>query len=365
MKKLKHGVKLNTHFNRIEYKDKHEYLNEFTKATVGNYSYTGYIKLKLVHMSYGSITIPEQIYMIYREKLLFIQPLFFSPNILIKNDENILYTQTIDISSGIRLKIEATDNNLIKKLDDDSCFYSCTITGPQYLQSYSTGEAKIIDDIPFLNLYHHTNENAKNSIEIGKEFYTSSWNIQGNKKLKNISFLYLTCLDKIKFKEDLERIAMSSQGKLAFRCDQNKTDNPDLILDVYRASTEERTDTLNYWVNTTHLSSQPIYKHTDFMVYYEIVSPYIYRIGSEPNKCISIGDDAILYPNKPKSFDYIIIGDCQSTSGLEAPYDEENTKEILKIEKLDRETELFELWLKLSNSKRFDNLDINEKMQFN
>lgn len=364
MKKLTHGKKLNTNLNRIEYKDKHEYLNEFSETTVQDYDYEGYIKLKLVHMSYGSITIPDQIYMKYREKLLFIQPLFFTPNMLMQNDEDILYTQIIDISCGIKLKINATANNLIKKLDDNSCFYSCTIIGPRHLQNYSTGEAKIINNTPFLNLYHHTDENSKKSIEIGNEFYTSVWNIQGNKKLKNVSFLYLTCIDKIKFKEDLEKIAMSTQGKLAFRCDQNKTRDADLILDVYRASTEERTAILSYWVNTTHLTSQPIYKHTDWMVYYEIVSPFIYRIGSEPNKCISIGDDAILSPNKPKSFDYIIVGDCQTTSGLEAPYDEENTKEILKIEKLDEETEIFRLWFKLSNSERFDSIDVDEKIQF-
>jgi len=365
MKRLQHGKKLNTNLNRIEYRDRHEYLNWFAKTTVGDYSYEGYIKLKLAHLPYGSITIPEQVYMKYREKLLFIQPLFFTPNILKKNDENIFYTQTIDISCGIKLKINTIANNLIRKLDDDSCFYSCTITGPRYLQNYSTGDAKIIDNIPFLNLYHHTSEEAKKSIETSRKFYTSTWNIQGNKKSKNVSFLYLTCLNKIKFKEDLEKIAMSTQGKLAFRCDHNTTREPDLILDVYRDSTEERTATLNYWVNTTHLTSQPVYKHTDLMVYYEIVSPFIYRIGSEPNKYISIEDNAILSPNESKSFDYIIIGDCQTISGLGAPYDEENTKEIIKIEKLDKEIEIFGLWYKLSNSNRFASIDVVEKIKFN
>lgn len=63
------------------------------------------------------------------------------------------------------------------------------------------------------------------------------------------------------------------------------------------------------------------------IVYYEIVSPFIYRIVSESNK--------------PKSFDYIIVGDCQTISELEAPYNEENTEEILKIEKQDNDTDIF------------------------
>lgn len=70
MKKLQYSKKLNTNFNRFEYKQKHEYLNKFSETVVGNCNYEGYIKLKLVHMSYGSITIPEQIYMKYGEKLL-------------------------------------------------------------------------------------------------------------------------------------------------------------------------------------------------------------------------------------------------------------------------------------------------------
>lgn len=36
MKKLKYGKKLNTNLNRIEHKDKHEYLNEFGETTVEN-----------------------------------------------------------------------------------------------------------------------------------------------------------------------------------------------------------------------------------------------------------------------------------------------------------------------------------------
>lgn len=363
MKKLGRGRKLNTNFNRIEENERHIYLNDFAEPTIGACEYTGYIKLKLFHMGYGSIIIPDQIYLQYRDKLLWIQPLFFTANLLIKCDDKILYTQYIDISCGQRIKITTSKQQCIQKLKDDSFLYECKILGSKHLQNYTTGEAQLIDNIPYLSLYHHTSKEAKKNILKSGKFWTSCWNIQGTKKTTNISFLYLTPLDQIRYKEDLEQIAMSSQGTIGFRLDQNNSEKDDVILDVYRESTLNRTDTLNYWVNASELLSQPIYKHTHVLVYYQIVCPFIHRIGSEIEKMVLICDDKLI-PQKYKKFDYVVFGDCTKKEGLEAPYDEENTSEILKIQNIEDGIDIFEFWFQNANCELFEKITVDNQMGF-
>jgi hypothetical protein len=130
-------------------------------------------------------------------------------------------------------------------------------------------------------LHHHTDPQAKKSIIEGSEYWSSNWNIHGTKKSKNIAYFYLTSLPQITSSADLEEIAMSSEGKLAFRLDQNNTECADLVLQVYRESTDNRTETLSHWVEASMLATQPIYKHwpSDGAVYYEVVCPSIHRVG--------------------------------------------------------------------------------------
>ena len=115
-------------------------------------------------MENGSLIIPDQVYLEYKEKLLWIQVLHFMPHILIEDEDDILYRQSIDISCGIKINIKSKKSAFIRKLDDDSYLYKCEIIGPKYLHEYTTGMAKFIDGVPFLRLYHHTDANAKKGI---------------------------------------------------------------------------------------------------------------------------------------------------------------------------------------------------------
>lgn len=365
MYKISNSKRLNTNFNRIEENGKHFYLNDFGTSTIGTHEYEGFIKLKLFHMEQGSIIIPDQIYLKYRGALLWIQPLFFRANSLCECDDEVLYTQYIDISCGQCIKITTSKKQFIQKLKDNSFLYECKIFGLQYLQKYTTGKARLIDNIPYLSLYHHTNEEAKSNIIKTEEFWTSNWNIQGIKQTTNISFLYLTPLDKIIYREDLEQIAMSSQGELGFRLDQNSSKEADVVLTVPRESTSNRTHALNYWVNSSEVLSQPIYKHTfdRGRVLYQIVSPFIHRIGSEISKTVLICDDKLV-PKNHKNLDYVVFGDCTVKEGLKAPYDEENTSEILKIQSTKKGIEIFEFWFKNENTPLYQDIDIPEKIQF-
>ncbi|WP_180901479.1 hypothetical protein [Martelella soudanensis] len=43
-----------------------------------------------------------------------------------------------------------------------------------------------------------------------------------------------------------------------------------------------------------------------------------------------------------KRFDYLVVGDASSIDGLAAPYDEEETDQVVHVERLDAGLDLFE-----------------------
>jgi hypothetical protein len=352
----------NLRFNRIEKKGRCKYINDFQNIRkFGKYEYNGYIKCKLVHSTKYSLVFPDQIYFKVGDSLYWVQPLFFSANVITQFDEFTQCKFSIDISHGACLNLQFKDIDAISWLKDGSIFYKCKIKAPKSLYNYRTGDAQIIENIPYIKLFHHTSKEAKKNINKSNEYWSSNWNIQGTKKSTNISYLYLTSLPKISNIDDLTQIAISSQGKLAFRRDSNLTSNPDLILDVYRESTNNRTHTLSHWINTTHLSPQPCYKHTPMYggVYYAIVSPFIHRIGVELNTTLLI-NDGFIEPKGHKLMDYTIVGDATTIDGLKAPYDEENTDEKLLIEYLKEPEEIMNFWFKNANTNQTNNKRIEE-----
>lgn len=350
----------NLRFNRIKKNGRHKYLDDFEGIrNFGDVEYNGFFKCKLVHNKSYSIVLPDQIYLEIGGKMNWIQPIFFAGNSIYEFEDHGICHIGIDISHGICLRIRFSNNDLFSKLNDGSLFYRCTINGPKDLFKYTTGLAAIIEDKPFINLYHHTTENSKNGILKSNEFWTSNWNIQGTKKSTNISYLYLTSLPKISCIDDLCEIAMSTDGKLRFRVDDNLSNVPDLTLDVYRESTENRTKTLSSWVESSLLATQPCYKHMPpgGPGYHAIVSPFIHRIGVEYGTTVIINKGRLI-PKSPKSFDYVVVGDATTLLGLEAPYDEENTNNVLKIEHINDPDELITFWMNNINSNQYDNKDV-------
>ena len=310
-----------------------------------------------------SVVFPDQIYFEAGGSLYWIQPLFFTGNQIFQFEGFGLCDLSIDISHGACLRIQFKNSDVISWLEDGSFLYKCKIKGPKFLYRYRTGNAKIDNGIPYIRLYHHTSRKARADIKKGAEYRSSSWNIQGTKKSTNISYLYLTSLPKISNIDDLTQIAMSSQGKLGFRVDSNSTSTPDLVLNVYRESTNNRTHTLSQWINTTHLSPQPCYRHTspNELGCHAIVSPFIQRVGVEINTTILI-ENGYLKPKRPKSMGFTVIGDATTISGLEAPYDEENTEGKLMIEYMKKSEEIIGFWMKNANTNQTDNKVIEEVM---
>ena len=86
-------------------------------------------------------------------------------------------------------------------------------------------------------------------------------------------------------------------------------------------------------------------------VYYEVVGSEIYRVGVKPKAgLIYTGGHGTIAERMLKRFDYVVVGDASIIEGLAAPYDEEETNQVVHIEKPDASFDLFEFWLKNQNS---------------
>lgn len=350
----------NLRFNRIEKRGRHEYIKDFAGIRkIENFEFPGFIKCKLAHSDSYSIVIPDQIYVEIGGQLRWIQPLYFSANSIALLNDTGSCDLAVDISHGICLRIRFFRSNLISRFEDGSFYYACSIKGPKYIYNFTTGDACIINKKPHLKLFHHTTKEAGESILKSKEYWSSNWNIQGTKKSNNIAYLYLTSLPKIVCSDDLEEIAMSSDGRLGFRVDQNPTNIPDLVLKVYRDSTENRTFSLQSWVDSSLLAPQPCYRHMppDGFGYYAVVSPFIQRIGVKSGSTLRLAGNKII-PYSPISPDYCVVGDATSIDGLRAPYDEENTKDILKIQDIDEGDDIIKFWMHNANSNQFNNKEV-------
>jgi hypothetical protein len=347
-------------FNRKTKGNTRQYLKDYTGVrVVGDHTYQGYIKCKLVHHQTYSIIIPDQVYLEIGGELRWIQPLYFSGCIVGQLETHGECRLGIDVSHGVLLNVQFSNQGLVSRLSDGSLFYRCEIRAPRYLYRYTTGPAKLIDEVPHIKLHHHSSREAIEGIEASGEFWSSNWNIQGSKKTNNISYLYMTALPTISSDEDLCEIAMSSIGRLGFRIDQNHTPIPDLILDVYRESTENRTMSLSYWVDSSLLATQPAYRHMipGLAGYHEVVGPFIHRIGVESGTTVKITANR-LSPCNPKKLDYVVVGDATTVLGLGAPYDEESTGEILKIENLKDDEDIISFWVANANTNQYDGKEV-------
>ncbi|MBU3187210.1 hypothetical protein [Clostridium estertheticum] len=367
----------NRKFNRMETETGIEnfYIPNFGYDSCQEYKYTGYIKCKLVHKANLSIIMPDQIYLEYDE-LLWIQPLNIFPNQVFKEDGLITALLSIDISCGNTIKIEFTDKDFIRNYEDGANLFKCKIYGPKDFNKFATGTGYMTEEyIPVLNLYHHTTEESKQCIINCGYFWPSPWNIQGNKSLVNVGYAYLTCLDKIKTDNDLREIAMASDATKDFVTDKVDIPIPTLITDewkkkykneilelkVLRQSIDERQSTLSLNVDATILSTQHILMHTfkDIPVYYEIMSPFIYRIGVVPQSNIYFDKLTINRQNNNiKQLYYIICGDATTMEGLIAPFDEENTSSIFKIERVSDKSNILEFWFDNCNMDHYTNKTI-------
>ena len=125
-------------------------------------------------------------------------------------------------------------------------------------------------------------------------------------------------------------------------------------MDVYRGDTKGRTRTINVDVPAASLTPPHLYYHP-FVdgqpAYYEIIGPEILRIAMLPSEVVPLVRGAVTQEvTKQKRFNYVVLGHAGSPAGLAAPYDEENTDEVMFLEELSPGTDVFSFWQANANS---------------
>jgi hypothetical protein len=86
-------------------------------------------------------------------------------------------------------------------------------------------------------------------------------------------------------------------------------------------------------------------------MWYEIMNPFAQRVGAEPESTIPFHNNKISRGTfKSKSFRYVVVGDASSIDGLAAPYNEETTGKIFKLEEPKAGTHFLALWFEVGNS---------------
>lgn len=367
-------MKENRRFNRREWDGSHVYDRNLGNSGRGTAHYKGYLKCKLVHTRGGSVIVPDQVFLTDGAELLWIQPLAFIANSIAKTPDAIECLLFVDISLGHTLEIHWKASGHVRSYADGSQLFRCTILGPNGLASMATGRANIdAENRVFINLYHHTSADRRTLIQKSRLLRGSAWNIQGTRQLDNVAYAYLTPLDRIVNKDDLHEIAMASEGILHLQPDNVLApqfvdpswirQNPGKILElkVYRENTANRAASLKFSVEASILAPQHILRHDPqgMPVYYEINQPFVHRIGVAPGGGVRFNASRVLREQDGvKRFKYIVLGDATTLEGLEAPYDEENTPEIFKIESLPKGQEMLTFWMENANQDLYSGLAV-------
>ena len=354
----------NRRFNRIEMTLEHLYYTNYGWAPRQEHIHNGWLKCRLLHGPNYSHIVPDQIFL-DRGGLKWIQPLAFEPVLLVKDGQRISSFLTIHISCGNTVEVRFFNNGIVRTMSDGSQLFRCEIVGPDNLDEYATGDAEWGSDyIPYLRLFHHTTADSSSKIKASGHFQTGSYNIQGaNKRLLNVAYAYFTPLDKITTNEDLRRIAMAESGIIELRRDgftapdilmpgwEETYKNDILQLNVYRSDPSKRGATIEVWVDSTVLAPQHIYWHDEGAgVYLEFPHSFIHRVGVTPKGTIAFDDQIRVHQQgNLKAFEYVVVGDCTSIAGLIAPYDEEDTAHIMKIERVSDGHTLLDFWFEHRN----------------
>lgn len=357
----------NYHYDRVEGEKDNLYNTTRGTEPLGSTDYEGFFKCKLVHEQGWSVVVPDLIYIMDKDTdFTWFQFYSFMPNQFSKlSDDEIFGTVYVDIAFGHTLRLTISNKWHVTNLQDHSNLFKCRITGPPNLMDYSTGKGKFINGVPYIYLYHHTLPGTRELILKSSNYHGSLWNYQGTKKLENICYAYFTSLDTLTKPADLKMIAMANNGEMHLVVDVSLEVVP---ITVYRENTENRTATLKQLIDTSIILNNHIWMHThdtNGTIYYEICSPFIYRVGLAPNSLLPFAGEQIYRVSNTKTTSYIILGDATTKIGLLAPFDEEHTAHIFKIEPFHNiDSNILRFWFENGNKDLYGGKKI-EQQKFN
>jgi hypothetical protein len=325
----------------------------------------GYLKCRLVHRKGLSFILPD-VLMTSGLTRQFISPQFFYPNRIAffggdgAADVCSIVMATID---QVDLEIAFFRRNLFKHCADGSFIYKCaykTVNDVPFPNGQGTWRRK--GDTFELALYHHTNEAGFHGIKSSGELWSSPWNIQGTQKLKNIGYGYFTSLQHIKNELDLKEIAMSEDGVAHF-LPTNAPMDPHFAtsIPVPQQTAKDRTKMLQFWVDTEMISPSHVWLHCPLgqSTYYEVVLPKVFRVGVQPGATLPFRGTRLAVPkDSTKILPYAIVGDADNHAGLIAPYNEEETQQLAKIDFIPKGIEIIGRWQEKQNTSLFPKMNV-------
>ncbi|MCG9879077.1 MAG: SEC-C domain-containing protein [Bacteroidia bacterium] len=365
-------IKYNKQFNRYESDLDHHYANFNNQGCdyTDSKPYLGKIKCRLVHEAGNSIIIPDYLLL----KNGWIQPLHFTAPFFYKLDEKSIGCDFfIDIQNGETIKVRFYNYQLLKTYQDKSQLFECEIFGPADIEDYACGEYEKFDDKIYFKLYHHTNEGSYKGITSSKTLRSSKWNYRGSKECINYHFAYFTHIPEVKYSNDLITVAMSADGNIDYIVDsfvlprvmprdyRKRFENSIYTAKVYRSTTTDRNHTIEFLIPLELLDVKHIYlHHQSNLFFYEMCFPYIHRIKLKANSILPFTDDfRIEYNDGIATSEYSIIGDARNKEGLAAPFEEDETSFIYKIEDCGNES-IHDFWFGHENKDLFTGKNVEK-----
>lgn len=339
---------------------------DFSQALRGAQSIKrGFIKCRLVHMEDRSFVLPD-ILLSSEMKGEFYSPKFFTPNQIafFGDDGSADFCRlTLELLNGNDVEVAFFRRDLIKACSDGSFIYKCAFA-PQVKKGLpkACGKWRRRDKIFEVLLYHHTNAGAEQGIKASQELWSSPWNIQGSKKLKNVGYCYFTNLSRIRSEQHLREVAMSTKGVAHF-LPTNAPYSAEFAsaLPVPKRTPKDMDRSLGFWVDLETVSPSHIWLHRpeSAPAYYEVVLPRVYRLGVTPGYHLPLhGKRIAIDAAQAKTLKYVVVGDASSPAGLAAPYNEEETLLIAKIDEIPEGSEIIGRWHEKQNSHLYPAMDV-------
>lgn len=334
--------------------------------------YEGLVKLRLAHAPGRSYLIPELVLARLGRRWIYFIPSFFGPNWIDFHDERAVQCDlSLDVvrpgtNRGVRLALQIAPADLRRSYEGGGHLYGCTLHGPLQLGQYAGGRAKVDHEAdPLLEMFHFTDVKGQVGIRGSGELWSTNWNLAGLQQLENVAYGYCTTLTRVRGRADLARIAMATDGRLAFRTTPRGLEPEEVFnVKVYRDSTEGRTHRLAFWAPAGGLAPPHLLFHAPMAAaaYYEIVGPEILRLAVRPGASIPVSRQGVMTiaPEIQRGFDYVIEGDASTPAGVSAPYREEETRSVAHLEPL-KDDDPFTFWWREQNRNLSDRVIANPR----
>lgn len=325
----------------------------------------GFIKCRLVHMLDRSFVLPD---ILLSSELYgnFYSPKFFTPNQIafFGGDGSTDFCRfTLELLNRNDVEVVFFRRDLTKVCGDGSFIYKCAFA-PHIKDGLpnACGKWRRRDGRFELLLYHHTNSIGEKGIKESQELWSSPWNIQGSKRLRNIGYCYFTSLQRIQNEQHLREVAMSQIGVTHF-LPTNAPYSAEFAsaLPVPQRTPLDMDHSLGFWVDVETISPSHIWLHRPMSkpAYYEVVLPRVFRVGVSPKYRLPLDRNRVsIDSTAAKTLQYVVVGDASSPEGLAAPYSEEETLLLAKIDILSEGIEIIARWKEKANICLFSNMKI-------